>query len=68
MANGGFTKMEKELIKYILELVGEQDWICDELHENENERMYCSKHCKNLCETCVIRLMYNRMINDKRIE
>lgn len=56
--------MEKELIKYILELVDDDDCICEELHKNENERQYCSEHCQNLCETCVRRLMYNRMINE----
>lgn len=55
--------MEKELIKYILELVGDDDLICDELHKNENEHEYCFKHCHNLNENCVRRLMYDRMIN-----
>lgn len=53
--------MEKELIEYILELVGDEDIICDELHENENERKYCSQHCCTLNEQCVRRLMDNRI-------
>lgn len=56
--------MEEELIKYILELVGDNDWICEELHENSIECEYCSKHCSSLNEQCVRRLMYNRIITD----
>jgi hypothetical protein len=55
--------MEEELIKYILELIGDNDCICEELHKNSNECEYCSKHCGNLNEQCVRRLMYNRIIN-----
>ena len=55
--------MENELIKYILELVGEDDVVCEELHKNSNEAEYCSKHCNNLNEHCVRRLMYNRIFN-----
>ena len=65
MKNGGFTKMENELIKYILELVGEHDMLCNELHENTIEAEYCSKHCNNLNENCVRRLIYNRIKNGK---
>ena len=56
--------MEKELIKYILELVGDGDLICVELLKNENEHEYCSKHCHNLNETCIRRLMYMRMLDE----
>jgi hypothetical protein len=55
--------MEEELIEYILELVGDEDCICEELHKNSNECAYCSKHCSSLNEQCVRRLMYNRIIN-----
>ena len=61
--SGGFTKMEDELIKYILELVGEHDVLCEELHKNSNEADYCSKHCNSLNENCVRRLMYHRTFN-----
>jgi hypothetical protein len=57
--------VEEELIQYILELVGDDDCICDELHKNSIECEYCSKHCRNLNEQCVRRLMYNRIINGK---
>ena len=53
--------MEKQLIKYILELVEGDDCICLELHNNPNECEYCSKNCNNLNENCVRRLIYNRM-------
>lgn len=56
--------MEKELIKYILELIGDEDRICVELHKNENENEYCSKHCCGLNETCIRRLMYMRMLDE----
>lgn len=55
--------MEEELIKYILELVGDGDLICEELHRNSSECEYCSENCSNLNENCVRRLMYNRIIN-----
>lgn len=55
--------MEEELIKYILELVGDDDCICEELHKNSSESEYCSKHCHKLNEQCVNRLIYNRIIN-----
>lgn len=57
--------MEKELIKYILEIIGENDTICEELHKNSSEAEYCSKHCDNLNDNCVRRLMYNRILNGK---
>ena len=57
--------MKNELIKYILELTGDDDRICEELHKNSSEAEYCSKHCNNLNENCVRRLMYNRILNGK---
>lgn len=59
------SDMEKELIKYVLELVGDDDWICEELHKNSNECEYCSNHCTNLNENCVRRLINNRIINGR---
>ena len=55
--------MEKELIKYILEIVDGNDTICVELHDYPNEADYCQKHCQDLNETCVRRLIYNRTLN-----
>lgn len=52
---------EKQLIKYILELVGDDDCICLELHNNPSECEYCSKNCNNLNENCVHRLINNRI-------
>jgi hypothetical protein len=66
MKNGGFMKMEKELIKYILELVGEHDFVCEELLNDSNEADYCSTHCQSLNESCIRRLMYQRMFNEKK--
>lgn len=57
--------MEEELIKYILELVGDDDVICEELLRNASECEYCSKNCCNLNENCVRRLMYNRILNKR---
>ena len=56
--------MENELIKYILELVYDEDWICEELHKIPSEEEYCSKHCNNLCAECVRRLMYKRLLEE----
>lgn len=55
--------MEKELIKYILELVGENDNICTELHKDDIEQEYCREHCTCVKEECVRRLMYKRIFN-----
>jgi hypothetical protein len=57
--------MEEELIKYVLELIGDDDCICEELHKNLTENEYCSKHCHNLNENCVRRLMYKRIFENK---
>ena len=54
--------MEDELIKYILELVDGEDWICEELHSTPTGEEYCSKHCNELCAECVKRLMHERII------
>lgn len=54
--------MESELIKYILELCEDQDYVCVELHKDEEEREFCSCHCENLNEMCVRRLMYKRIM------
>lgn len=53
--------MEKELIKYIIELCDGNDNICEELHSIESELEYCEKNCQNLTEQCVRRLMYKRI-------
>lgn len=53
--------MEKELIKYILEIVQGHDYVCDELHKNKNEKEYCANNCNNLTENCIRRLMHCRM-------
>jgi hypothetical protein len=37
--------MKKDLIKYDLELVGD-DCVCEELHKNSNECEYCSNPCE----------------------
>lgn len=57
-------EMEEELIKYILELVDGEDWICEELHSTPTGEEYCSKHCNNLCTECVKRLMQERIIKE----
>ena len=57
--------MEKHLIQYILEICGDNDNICEELHSIENESDYCSKNCQNLTENCVRRLMYKRIFENK---
>lgn len=56
--------MEKELIKYILELINEDDCLCVELYEDSNQREYCAQNCHNLNEDCVRRLMNYRMKNN----
>ena len=53
--------MEKELIKYILEIVQGHDYVCNELHKNKNEEEYCANNCNNLTENCIRRLMHCRM-------
>ncbi len=57
--------MESELINYILELCDGQDCVCVELHEDEEEREFCSRNCENLNEMCVRRLMYKRIIREE---
>ena len=54
--------MESELISYILELCDGQDYVCNELHEDEEECEFCSRHCESLNEMCIRRLMYKRII------
>ena len=54
--------MESELINYILELCEDQDCVCVELHEDEEEREFCSRNCENLNEMCIRRLMYKRIM------
>lgn len=54
--------MENELINYILELCEDQDYVCEELHEDEEEREFCSRNCENLNEMCIRRLMYKRIM------
>lgn len=54
--------MESELINYILELCEGQDYVCDELHEDEEENDFCSRNCENLNEMCIRRLMYKRIM------
>ena len=61
MVNGGFMKMENELIKYILELTQDSDCVCEELHKNKVEEEYCANNCNNLTENCIRRLMHYRM-------
>lgn len=55
--------MKKELIKFILELCCDSDIVCEELHKSENQRDFCEKHCENLNEMCIKRLMYERAFN-----
>ena len=54
--------MESELIKYILELCEDQDYVCIELQKDEREREFCSRNCENLNEMCIRRLMYKRIM------
>ena len=56
--------MEEELIKYILELVDGEDWICEELHCTPSGEEYCSKNCNDLCAECVRRLMNKRILEE----
>ena len=65
MKNGENISMEKELINYILEILDGADCVCEELHECENEVDYCRQNCQNLNESCIRRLMYHRIINNK---
>ena len=50
-------EIQREYVKYILELVGETDIICESLHEYDGEHLYCSNNCQNLCVDCVQRLI-----------
>ena len=54
--------MESELINYILELCEDHDYVCTELHKDEEEREFCSRNCENLNEMCIRRLMYKRIM------
>lgn len=58
--------MKEELIKYILELINEDDCLCVELYEDSNEREYCEQNCQILNEDCVRRLMNYRMKNKQK--
>ena len=60
-----YNMQNKELIDYVLELVGDDDTICEELHQYESEHEYCRDNCSNLCEECVIRLMKRRIQSNK---
>jgi hypothetical protein len=58
--------MELELIDYILELVGDSDIVCEELHKDSNEEDFCSRHCENLNGMCIRRLIYKRIFEKEQ--
>lgn len=57
--------MEEELMKFVLELVADNDIVCTELHEDVNEHEFCSQNCEGVKESCIRRLMYKRMFENK---
>ena len=61
----GDELIKQELIDYVLDLVGDDDTICEELHQYESEQEYCRDNCTILCEDCVIRLMKRRIQSNK---
>ena len=57
--------LKQELIEFILDLVEDDDIVCEELHQYESEHDYCRDHCNNLCKNCIIRLMQRRLQSNK---
>lgn len=52
-----------ELINYLMEFIGDDDFVCTELLTDENEKKYCAENCQNLNENCITRLINNRLKN-----
>ncbi len=52
-----------ELMNYLMEFIGDDDFVCTELLTDENEKKYCVKNCQNLNENCITRLINNRLKN-----
>lgn len=59
--------MNEELMKFVLELVADNDIVCTELHEDVNEHEFCSQNCEGVKESCIRRLMYKRMFENKQV-
>ena len=57
--------IKQELINYVLDLLKDDDIICEELHQYESECDYCKDHCDGLRDECVIRLMKRRIQSNK---
>jgi hypothetical protein len=57
--------MDEELMKFVLELVANDDIVCTALHEDINEIEFCSHNCEGVNEKCVRRLMYKRLFENK---
>lgn len=57
--------MNEELMKFVLELVADNDIVCTELHEDVNEHEFCSQNCEGVKERCIRRLMYKRIFENK---
>lgn len=57
--------MDEELMKFVLELVSDKDIVCTALHEDANENEFCSQNCEGVNETCVRRLMYKRIFENR---
>lgn len=52
----GKTILQKAL-SFILEREMDYDFICNNLHEYENERQYCEDNCKDMRIECIMRFL-----------
>ena len=62
------NNIENELIEYLLEIVGDDDRVCVELHQYPKEQKYCEQFCQNLNQNCIRRLINNRKVDRKVTE
>lgn len=52
-------EFEEKAARFVLDNIGDEDKICERLHEIPFEKEYCARFCKNMRNKCAIRFINN---------
>lgn len=52
-------EFEEKAARFVLDSIGDDDRICERLHEIPAEKEYCARFCRNMRNKCAIRFLNN---------
>lgn len=60
-------EFEQHAADFVLDKIGDDDTICEALHNIPDEKEYCARYCRNMRRKCAIRYIMNYPLNIARL-